>query len=42
VAADGGTDRLWSHDDVIAKIDELAPAPKVRGPYKKRGDEISN
>jgi IS1 family transposase len=40
--AAGVTDRLWSLDDVIAKIDELAPAPKARGPYKKRGDEISN
>jgi IS1 family transposase len=40
--AAGVTDRLWSLDDVIVKIDELAPAPKVRGPYKKRGDEISN
>ena len=33
--AAGITDRLWSLDDVIAKIDELAPAPKPRGPYKK-------
>jgi IS1 family transposase len=40
--AAGITDRLWSLDDVIAKIDELAPAPKPRGPYKNRGDEISN
>ena len=40
--AAGVTDRLWSLEDVIAKIDELAPAPKVRGPYKKRGDENSN
>jgi IS1 family transposase len=40
--AAGITDRLWSLDDVIAKIDELAPAPKVRGPYRKRGNEISN
>lgn len=40
--AAGVTDRLWSLDDVIAKIDELAPAPKPRGPYKKRGDENSN
>ena len=38
--AAGVTDRLWSLDDVIAKIDELAPAPKARGPYRKR--EISN
>jgi len=30
------TDRLWSLDDVVAKIDEMAPAPKERGPYKKR------
>ena len=34
--AAGITDRLWSLDDVIAKIDELAPAPAKRGPYKKR------
>jgi IS1 family transposase len=33
--AAGITERLWSLDDVIAKIDELAPAPKKRGPYKK-------
>lgn len=31
------TDRPWSLDDVIAKIDELAPVPKPRGPYKKSG-----
>ena len=40
--AAGLTDRLWSLDDVIAKIDELAPAPTKRGPYRKRGYEISN
>jgi IS1 family transposase len=40
--AAGVTDRLWSLDDVIAKIDELAPAPKARGRYKKRGDANSN
>jgi IS1 family transposase len=40
--AAGVSDRLWSLDDVIAKIDELAPAPAKRGPYKKRGDENSN
>jgi len=40
--AAGITDRLWSLDDVIAKIDELAPAPKPRGPYKKRGEKNAN
>lgn len=34
--AAGITDRLWSLDDIVAKIDTMAPAPKVRGPYKKR------
>lgn len=34
--AAGITDRLWSLDDIVAKIDEMAPAPKARGPYKKR------
>ena len=40
--AAGVTDRLWSLDDVIAKIDELCPVAAKRGPYKKRSDEISN
>jgi IS1 family transposase len=34
--AAGVTDRLWSLEDVVAKIDEMAPAPKPRGPYRKR------
>ena len=34
--AAGITDRLWSMEDIVAKIDEMAPAPKPRGPYKKR------
>jgi IS1 family transposase/lambda repressor-like predicted transcriptional regulator len=34
--AAGITDRLWSLDDVIAKIDAMAPTPKPRGPYKPR------
>ena len=40
--AAGITDRLWSLDDIIAKIDEMAPPPAKRGPYKKRGEENSN
>lgn len=32
----GIVDALLWLDDVIAKIDELAPAPKPRGPYKKQ------
>lgn len=39
--AAGITDRLWSLEDVIAKIDEMAPQPKPRGPYKKRTPELS-
>lgn len=34
--AAGITDRLWSLDDIVAKIDEMAPSPKARGPYKKQ------
>jgi IS1 family transposase len=34
--AAGITDRLWSLDDIVAKIDELSPPPAKRGPYKKK------
>ena len=34
--AAGITDRLWTLDDIVAKIDAMAPPPKARGPYKKR------
>jgi IS1 family transposase len=40
--AAGITDRLWSLDDIVAKIDAMAPPPKVRGSYKKRGEANSN
>ena len=38
--AAGITDTLWSLEDVVAKTDAMATAPKPRGPYRKR--EISN
>ena len=34
--AAGITDRLWSLEDIVAKIDAMAPPPKARGPYKTR------
>jgi IS1 family transposase len=34
--AAGISDCLWSFEDIVAKIDEMAPAPKPRGPYRKR------
>lgn len=34
--AAGVTKTLWSLEDVVAKIDEMAPVPKPRRPYKKR------
>ncbi len=30
------TDRVWSFDDLIERVDEMAPPPAKRGPYKKR------
>ncbi len=37
--AAGITDRLWSLEDIIARIDADAPAPKARGPYKPRNSK---
>lgn len=34
--AAGVTDKLWSADDIVALIDSMTPAPKPRGPYKKK------
>jgi IS1 family transposase len=40
--AAGITDRLWSLEDIVAKIDEMAPPVAKRGPYKKRNAANSN
>jgi IS1 family transposase len=34
--AAGVTDKLWSMDDLVAMMDEVAPKPGPRGPYKKQ------
>lgn len=40
--AAGVTDRLWDVEDIVRLMDEAAPSPKKRGPYKKRQPSISN
>jgi IS1 family transposase len=32
----GLTAKVWTFEDIVAKIDYYAPPPKPRGPYKKR------
>ena len=39
--AAGVSDRLWSLEDIVTKIDEMVPAPKPRGPYKKSLRDIT-
>jgi IS1 family transposase len=34
--AAGVTDRLWDISDIVKLVEEAEPAPKPRGPYKKR------
>jgi hypothetical protein len=40
--AAGVSDRLWSLEELVERIDAMAPAPKPRGPYKKRTPANSN
>jgi IS1 family transposase len=40
--AAGLTDRVWDMEEVVALMDERAPKPSKRGPYKKREPKISN
>ena len=37
--AAGVTDRLWDVNDLVALVEAAEPAPKKRGPYKKRVKE---
>jgi hypothetical protein len=34
--AAGVSKTLWTMNDIVALIDATTPAPKPRGPYKKR------
>ena len=38
----GIEDHVWSMEQIVEMIDSYAPAPKKRGPYKKRTAGISN
>src|SRR5579872_7002666 len=38
--AAGIADRLWSMEYIVALVDELAPKPGPRGPYKKHNDPM--
>lgn len=37
--AAGVTDKLWSFEDIVERMDYYAPPPKPRGPYKKRAKQ---
>lgn len=36
------TDRIWSFDNLLEKVDEMAPPSAKRGPYKKRRNKIEH
>jgi hypothetical protein len=40
--AAGVSDKLWSMDDIVALVEARDPAPKKRGPYKKRAPKIES
>lgn len=40
--AAGLTDKLWSLEDMVALIEAREPAPKKRGPYKKRAVNVES
>jgi hypothetical protein len=40
--AAGVTDRLWDLGDLVALIDEAAPKPGKRGPYRKAAKSLAN
>ena len=35
----GVTDRLWEIADIVRLVEEAAPKPGPRGPYKKRAKQ---
>ncbi|MCI5046532.1 MAG: IS1 family transposase [Aquisalinus sp.] len=40
--AAGITDRTWEVEDIVKLVDDMFNKPKKRGPYKKKGQQISN
>jgi IS1 family transposase len=36
----GLSDHVWTLEEIVTMVDSYTPAPKPRGPYKKRGTEV--